>query len=357
MAACVKSFATAQKLRTHAKVHDATRYTCPDPAHDGEADGLRPSFGTWSQLQAHQKEAHPPRCHYASCSERPPFGSRKALRNHLKVHREREEDDELLGPEPASDASANKGATRGRKRRRSVSVSAGAGGSGTGTPKLKRRRGESVAGKDWHCGDVGCGKSFKTVRVLLCCAVCSRRLTVAGRPTCSRPQKKALETHIDTAHYALRPWTCPHAATGSCDKAYGHRHLLVRHLAKKHPGTVLGENPPPSPVPGLKTPAELAAERKSGEKLRGLLTGMAFVRRPIPCPFAYGPETTDLLATLGLEAPAEEQNESGGGGGTCDYRCSRAYDLRRHLGTAHSVVVGEAEARDVAEALKEEEGD
>jgi general transcription factor IIIA len=162
--ACGKSFATAQKLRTHAKVHDATRYTCPDPAHDGEIDGPRPSFGTWSQLQAHQKEAHPPRCHYASCSDRPAFGSRKALRNHLKVHREREEDDALLGPEPASDASADEG-TRGRKRRRSVSVGVGtAGGSGTGTPKLKRRRGESVAGKDWHCGDVGCGKSFKTVR-------------------------------------------------------------------------------------------------------------------------------------------------------------------------------------------------
>jgi hypothetical protein len=80
---------------------------------------------------------------------------------------------------------------------------------------------------------------------------------------------------------------------------------------------------------------------------------MAFARRPIPCPFGYGPETADMLATLGLEAPAAV--EAVGPWGACDYRCSRAYDLRRHLGTVHGVVVGEAEARDVAEALREEE--
>lgn len=165
-------------------------------------------------------------------------------------------------------------------------------------------------------------------------------------------QKKALETHIDTAHYALRPWTCPHAATGSCDKAYGHRHLLVRHLTKKHPGTVLGENPSlPPPTNGAKSAAEIAAERKSGDKLRGLLTGMTFARRPIPCPFAYGLETANLLVTLGLEVPCEGQQL----GVECEYRCSRAYDLRRHLGTVHEVVLNEVEARDVVEALREED--
>lgn len=165
-------------------------------------------------------------------------------------------------------------------------------------------------------------------------------------------QKKALETHIDTAHYALRPWVCPHATTGSCDKAYGHRHLLVRHLAKKHPGTVLGENPPPPPPPGQPPADELAAERRTGDTLRGLLTGMAFIRRPIPCPFAYGAETAELLATLGLDAPpgahVDDDNAE------CEYRCSRAYDLRRHLGTVHGVVVGDDEAREVADALREE---
>lgn len=47
----------------------------------------------------------------------------------------------------------------------------------------------------------------------------------------------------------------------------------------------------------------------------------------------------------------------GAGGGreeeeACGYRFSRAYDLRRHLGKVHGVVVDEVEARGLAEGLR-----
>lgn len=314
-----------------------------DLSHD-EID--RPTFATWTLLRDHTTEQHPPRCHYAECVDRPPFGSRKALRNHLKVHREREEDERLLGPEPEEEE-------RGRKRRRSASV-----GEGSGTPKLKRRRGTSVAGKDWHCGEALCGKSFKTVCSL---PPPSFRLQpdtdelppFPDYPRSTRPQKKALETHIDTAHYALRPWVCPHSLTGECDKAYGHRHLLVRHLSKRHPGTVLGENPVPPSV-AVKTDEEKREGRRA-ETLRGMLTGKEFSSRPIPCPFSYGSLTEELLALLEVEGDADLKVSEEEDGERCDYRCSRAYDLRRHLGTVHGVVVGEEKGKELAVMLREDE--
>ncbi|BEI85141.1 hypothetical protein CcaverHIS002_0505420 [Cutaneotrichosporon cavernicola] len=84
---CGRSFDTKQKLRTHEKTHDPTRYTCSHPIH-----GLNmPSFPVWSALQTHIRDAHPPTCPHAECEGRA-FKNAGRLREHLRVHAEREAD-------------------------------------------------------------------------------------------------------------------------------------------------------------------------------------------------------------------------------------------------------------------------
>jgi len=84
----------------------------------------------------------------------------------LKVHREREEDDRLLGKEE-EEREDGEGEGRGRKRRRSFVVGdgeeEGEGGKGGEPSRKVRRRSVSVAGKDWVCEQGGCGKGFKSV--------------------------------------------------------------------------------------------------------------------------------------------------------------------------------------------------
>ena len=132
-----------------------SRYLCTHPSHPPE--GV--SFATWSSLRAHVSTAHPPECPYDECKGRPPFKSKKGLKAHLKVHKEREEDDRLLGEEDEEEPRG-----RGRKRTRGEGGSSDAGSDADdGVQRKKRRRSVSVAGKDWVCEVEGCGKAFKTV--------------------------------------------------------------------------------------------------------------------------------------------------------------------------------------------------
>ncbi|CAE6516071.1 unnamed protein product [Rhizoctonia solani] len=88
-ASCTQSFATNQKLKTHARVHDVTRYACAHP--DCSKNNTMPfvQFPTWSLLQEHMRSAHPPACPYPACNGRT-FTSSKGLRGHVKTHRDRE---------------------------------------------------------------------------------------------------------------------------------------------------------------------------------------------------------------------------------------------------------------------------
>lgn len=132
----------------------ATRYTCSHPAHEDDF----PSFPTWSALQAHVRAEHAPTCPHRECHGRT-FKSAQRLKEHLKVHAEREIDlgtqviDEDL-PDVLLDG---EGEISGKRKRRRKSEAAKEGG-------LKLRRIDSgSAGKEWVCEQEGCEKSFKTV--------------------------------------------------------------------------------------------------------------------------------------------------------------------------------------------------
>lgn len=112
------------------------RYTCCQPVCLQNTGNNRPHFRTWSDLQAHNRLAHPATCPYLSCNGRT-FNSHKNLRGHLKVHEEREADEELRSDSDADDE-------------------------GERNLDLKRRR-DGKSGRDWKCDVKGCGKDFKSV--------------------------------------------------------------------------------------------------------------------------------------------------------------------------------------------------
>lgn len=88
---CERRFPSVSKLHQHAKTHDAQRYACP-LAHSGSpAPGAKLlssdpggpwAFRTWTELQQHMREVHPPRC---SVCQRT-FASRENLRKHVRIH-------------------------------------------------------------------------------------------------------------------------------------------------------------------------------------------------------------------------------------------------------------------------------
>ena len=109
------------------------RYTCVNPVCRTE-----PTFyPTWTALQHHISTTHPPSCTREECSGRI-FSSQKCLRAHLKLHEQRDLENELGGHEDCS--------------------------SEEDRPPRKRRRGGEV-GRDWRCEVEGCAKDFKSVRI------------------------------------------------------------------------------------------------------------------------------------------------------------------------------------------------
>ena len=156
---CTKSFPTNRNLRGHMKTHDGMdyvstlkwsyidiftsdkRYTC---SHLHCLPGLDKDpvyFGTWTALQAHIRNDHPPTCAHPKCNGRT-FASQHNLRAHQKLHEQQEAEahlyypDEADAPEDATDAEGSR-------------------------PRKRRRGGEF--GRDWKCDFMGCGKDFKSV--------------------------------------------------------------------------------------------------------------------------------------------------------------------------------------------------
>ena len=94
-------------------------------------------YPTWTALQHHIRTIHPPTCSREECSGRN-FSSQKGLRAHLKLHEQRDLENELDEHEDAS--------------------------SEEDRPPRKRRRGGEL-GRDWKCEVEGCAKDFKSVRI------------------------------------------------------------------------------------------------------------------------------------------------------------------------------------------------
>jgi len=111
------------------------RYTCVNPVcRTGPESAFYP---TWTALQHHIHTTHPPTCPREDCSGRI-FSSQKCLRAHLKLHEQRDLENELDEHEHGS--------------------------SDEDRPPRKRRRGGEV-GRDWKCEVEGCAKDFKSVRI------------------------------------------------------------------------------------------------------------------------------------------------------------------------------------------------
>ncbi|KAI8995510.1 hypothetical protein BD414DRAFT_479749 [Trametes punicea] len=297
---CTKSFATNQKLTAHGKTHDAKRYTC---VHKSclPAEGTDPVYyPTWSALQHHMRSAHPPTCPHSSCNGKT-FAQQKGLRAHLKIHAQREQEGDM------DDAVA------------------GYGSEDEGRPRKRRRGGE--VGRDWVCDVDGCGKDFKS--------------------------KKALTTHHNIAHLGRRDFICPHA---HCQRAFGYKHLLQRHLAKLHAPQESSESANESGNgSGLESDPENDSDNSTnGSRKRtdamdiDLITGSAYAARAeasiklatkLQCPFPHLPALLSPQSATDEGGDPSPVPSSGKRRNDCQYVFSRAYDLRRHLQAEHGIGV------------------
>ncbi|KAG0694937.1 hypothetical protein DFH29DRAFT_296356 [Suillus ampliporus] len=275
---CTKSFDTNQKLRGHLKTHDDKRYTCAHPNCLPSSNTDPVYYPTWTSLQAHIREAHPPTCMHPSCNGRT-FASQHNLRTHQKLHEQQELEVVLAGVEPSDAAD---------------------------TPRKRRRGGE--VGRDWKCDK--CGKEFKSI--------------------------KALTTHNNVIHLGHRNHVCPHQ---HCSSAFGYKHLLERHLAKIHSTKSDQSVAETSESEGDMTTDTDGPDNDPSDSAAHFsidcITGHAYSLRSrmptskaIRCPY---PDLDDLLLSR-LNTPLSSSSVR------CEHILTRAYDLRRHLKAEHGLV-------------------
>ncbi|CAK9781448.1 hypothetical protein CC85DRAFT_255565 [Cutaneotrichosporon oleaginosum] len=329
---CGRSFDTKQKLRAHEKTHDPTRYTCSHPIH-----GLNmPSFPVWSALQTHIREAHPPTCPHAECEGRP-FKNAGLLRQHLRVHAEREAD---LAAGRDREESADlppvlaEASTRRKKRKLSAisereiaalkadgtllptAPSGGSTPATPGTPKKLPRILAGEAGKDWTCGAPGCGARFKS--------------------------RFARDEHAQAAHSSGRH------KCDVCGRSFRRPVSLKRHQA----GEWCGKDEPS----GGSTPKRTRSANLDAISAGDLLTGSAtlpggVLHRRWACPYVYqlpeGEEEGGGEAGASEEEDTKDGTDDGKRYTYCSERFHRVYDVRRHLAAAHQMVLSDLATREM----------
>lgn len=90
---CGKRFPTNSKRKAHYRTHEDGRYTCSvyhEAPQDQDSTAQPPyiyTFSTWSALQTHMKEAHPPVCPWPGCGKQ--FQRQDNLRAHYRRHEQR----------------------------------------------------------------------------------------------------------------------------------------------------------------------------------------------------------------------------------------------------------------------------
>ncbi|KAI1797759.1 hypothetical protein LXA43DRAFT_877089 [Ganoderma leucocontextum] len=271
---CTKSFATNQKLTAHSKTHDDKRYTC---VHRSclPPEGTDPTYHpTWSALQHHMRTVHQPTCPYPSCNGKT-FSQQKGLRAHLKIHAQRDQED-------------------------NIKDTPGSGSENEVERPHKRRRGGEI-GRDWVCEVDGCDKDFKS--------------------------KKALTTHHNIAHLGRRDFVCLHE---HCKRAFGYKHLLQRHLAKLHaPQSASSDQDADETEPEADTRVDI--DFLTGKAYISHAKESIKQMSKLQCPFPHLPP--QLSGEIEQVASSSKQTN------TCQYVFSRAYDLRRHLHAEHGVDV------------------
>lgn len=224
---CTKRFPTNSKRKSHFKTHAQDRYTCAlthptsskAPSSSESAPSLL-SFPTWSALQAHMREVHPPACHYEACNGKV-FKNRENLKMHLRRHEEREHEE----------------GQKEKGRQRDVELKQLGQGQGQEWCEASSdEEGESKGSKSlrvFHCtwrpetggtnGNINGPTTTSTSTATLATSA-----PAAPTAPCSKSFKSShsLQTHIRVAHLKDRPFKC------RCGKAYGHKHLLKRHEIK-----------------------------------------------------------------------------------------------------------------------------
>ncbi|ETW80462.1 putative transcription regulator [Heterobasidion irregulare TC 32-1] len=274
---CTKSFATAQKLRAHVKVHEEKRYTCAHPVCLALPATEPAYFPTWTALQHHIRTAHPPTCPHASCNGRT-FASHAGLRAHLKVH---------------ADAD--------------------------------RRRGGEV-GRDWRCEEDGCWKEFKSKKALTTHHTIThlgRRDFVCPEIGCARAfgYKHILQRHVARVHAAVRD-------QGQSGEARGRENDADADADTDEECSDAGEaRGGPSGIDAMT--GRLYAQRAAAGDSGPTGAGMGRLRQ-LRCPY---PNLSGFSSSL---SPLQHLQ---GAVAACEYAFGRAYDLRRHLEAVHGVVL------------------
>ncbi|KAL5513353.1 hypothetical protein ACEPAH_3752 [Sanghuangporus vaninii] len=296
---CSKSFPTGQKLKAHIKTHEERRYTCSHVACVQKEP--QEYFLNWTALQLHSRIVHPPTCPYASCNGKT-FTQQKGLRAHLKLHDQREIEEALTNTGDADDE-------------------------GDDRPVKKRRGGE--VGRDWKCSEEGCDKDFKS--------------------------KNALETHIKVTHLRRRDFVC---SVEGCGAQFGYKHLLQRHMARVHEHASMVHLE--MDLPAESSSASASVSKPDADPI-DLLTGKAYEDRAkkrlathknaLVCPYP-DMDTSSLLSTNSTTSRLLGDQTSSQPRGSCGFVFSRAYDLRRHLSSAHDLEVDREEVVALIEAMR-----
>jgi uncharacterized C2H2 Zn-finger protein len=139
-------------------------------------------------------------------------------------------------------------------------------------------------------------------------------------------QKKALTTHHQVTHLGRRDHVCPH---DSCKQPFGYSHLLRRHLGKSHlsPKSASGSDSSGEDV----TPTarfRMDIDAITGQAYAARAREQVLSARAFQCPYPH-------MDSLVFVVDVGQEGKLLGGSQRCEYVFSRAYDLRRHLGSAH----------------------
>ena len=134
-------------------------------------------------------------------------------------------------------------------------------------------------------------------------------------------QKRALTTHYNVSHLHKRDFVC---TQGGCDKSYGYKHLLQRHVAQAHKSA---ESSDPSEDDNVKG-VQLDIDGITG---KSYLERSAKIRRALRCPYPHFPSAFVSGPNSALSVPDSVV--------PCEYVFGRAYDLRRHLLSEHGRAV------------------
>jgi general transcription factor IIIA len=144
-------------------------------------------------------------------------------------------------------------------------------------------------------------------------------------------------THHNVTHLGRRDHICPHE---DCNRAFGYKHLLQRHLAKVH-STHTGESDSAEATDEEDeetTPTNKTVQRMDIDTITGMsYTSKANERltasKALQCPHPYLGALVSMTGSGDLEMAGSSTSR------ICEYVFSRAYDLRRHLRTEHEVDV------------------